>query len=163
VNSKNSRSTLGLRLSRSALRILKERGILARSTVSLEEPRRAKRYVVHGLESGRVAGDIGHDVSFARADGRLVTMTSAHASAPEIGKVISSPAIEKRVDFFVEKAAVGALRQPGMIMIGWRVDIAKWLRFPKSLTSIDPQHPRLSEQKISSLLLRFRQSQASLN
>jgi hypothetical protein len=76
VNSKKSRSTLGPRLSRSAPRLLNERGIFARSTVSLEEPHRAKRYVVHGQESGRAAGDIGHDVSFARVGGRLVTMTS---------------------------------------------------------------------------------------
>ena len=41
----------GLRLSRQALRVLKERGIFAQSAVGLEHQHLAKRYVVRGLES----------------------------------------------------------------------------------------------------------------
>ena len=43
---------VGLRLSRQALRVLKERGILVQSAVSLVHQHLAKRYVVRGLESG---------------------------------------------------------------------------------------------------------------
>ena len=63
---------LGLRLSRQALRVLKERGIFAHSPVSLEHQHLAKRYVVRGLESGGAAGDLGRYVTFAREDGRLI-------------------------------------------------------------------------------------------
>jgi hypothetical protein len=70
MNSTNSRSTVGLRLSRGALRVLRERGIFAQSSVSLEHQRLAKCYVVRGLESGGAAGDVGHYVTFAREDGR---------------------------------------------------------------------------------------------
>jgi len=64
-----SRSTVGLRL-RGALRVLRERGIFAQSSVSLEHQHMAKRYVAHGLESGGAAGDVGHYVTFALEDGR---------------------------------------------------------------------------------------------
>jgi hypothetical protein len=70
MNSTSSRSTVGLRLSRGALRALRERGIFAQSSVSLEHQHLAKRYVVRGLESGGGAGDVGHYVTFAREDGR---------------------------------------------------------------------------------------------
>ena len=40
---------VGLRLSRQALRVLKERGIFAHSPVSLQHQHLAKRYVVRGL------------------------------------------------------------------------------------------------------------------
>ena len=50
---------LGLRLSRQALRVLKERGIFCHSPVSLEHQHLAKRYVVRGLESGGAVGDMG--------------------------------------------------------------------------------------------------------
>ena len=70
MNSTSSRSTVELRLSRAALRVLRERGIFAQSSVSLEHQHLAKRYVVRGLESGGAAGDVGHYVTFARQDGR---------------------------------------------------------------------------------------------
>ena len=63
---------LGLRLSRQALRVLKERGIFAHSPVSLEHQHLAKRYVVRGLESGGAAGDLGRYVTFTQADGQPV-------------------------------------------------------------------------------------------
>src|SRR5271165_5737227 len=63
---------LGLRLSRQALRVLKERGIFAHSPVSLEHQHLAKRYVVRGLESGGAAGDVGRYVTFTQADGQPV-------------------------------------------------------------------------------------------
>ena len=63
---------LGLRLSRQALRLLKERGIFAHSPVSLEHQHLAKRYVVRGLESGGAVGDFGRYVTFAREDGQAI-------------------------------------------------------------------------------------------
>src|SRR5664280_709356 len=63
---------LGLRLSRQALRVLKERGIFAHSPVTLEHQHLAKRYVVRGLESGGAAGDVGRYVTFTQADGQSV-------------------------------------------------------------------------------------------
>ena len=69
MNSPSSRTTVGLRLSQGTLRVLRERGIFAQSSVSLEHQHLAKRYVVRGLESGGAAGDVGHYVTFAREDG----------------------------------------------------------------------------------------------
>ena len=63
---------LGLRLTRQALRVLKERGILAHSPVSLEHQHLAKRYVVRGLESGGAVGDLGRYVTFTTEDGRPI-------------------------------------------------------------------------------------------
>jgi hypothetical protein len=63
---------LGLRLSRQALRVLKERGILAHSPVSLEHQHLAKRYVVRGLESGGAVGDLGRYVTFTTEDGQPI-------------------------------------------------------------------------------------------
>ena len=63
---------MGLRLSRQALRVLKERGIFAHSPVSLEHQQLAKRYVVRGLESGGAVGDLGRYVTFAREDGQAI-------------------------------------------------------------------------------------------
>jgi len=63
---------LGLRLTRQALRVLKDRGIFAHSPVSLEHQHLAKRYVVRGLESGGAAGDVGRYVTFTQADGQPV-------------------------------------------------------------------------------------------
>jgi hypothetical protein len=63
---------LGLRLTRQALRVLKERGIFAHSPVSLEHQHLAKRYVVRGLESGGAAGDVGRYVTFTQAAGQPV-------------------------------------------------------------------------------------------
>ena len=63
---------LGLRLTRQALRVLKERGIFAHSPVSLEHQHLAKRYVVRGLESGGAAGELGRYVTFAQEDGQPI-------------------------------------------------------------------------------------------
>src|SRR5437870_12104914 len=70
MKSKRSRTTIRLRLPRGALRVLRERGIFAQSSVSLKHQHLAKRYVVRGVESGGAAGDVGHYVTFAREDGR---------------------------------------------------------------------------------------------
>jgi len=72
MNSTRSRSAIGLQLSRGALRVLRERGIFAQSSVRLEHQHVATCYVVRGLESGGAAGDVGHYVSFAREDGQPV-------------------------------------------------------------------------------------------
>ena len=63
---------LGLRLTRQALRVLKERGIFAHSPVSLEHQHLAKRYVVRGLESGGAVGDLGRYVTFTTEDGQPI-------------------------------------------------------------------------------------------
>ena len=62
----------GLRLSRRALRVLRERGIFAQSSVRLQHQQLANRYVVRGVESGGAAGDIGRYVTFAQEDGRPI-------------------------------------------------------------------------------------------
>jgi len=72
MKQKRFSDALGLRLTRQALRVLKERGILAHSPVSLEHQHLAKRYVVRGLESGGAAGDVGRYVTFTQADGQPV-------------------------------------------------------------------------------------------
>ena len=69
MNSRVSLNAVGLRLSRGALRVLRERGVFAQSSVSLEHQHLAKRYVVRGLESGGAAGEVGHYVTFAQEDG----------------------------------------------------------------------------------------------
>jgi hypothetical protein len=63
---------IGLRLSRQALRVLKERGIFAQSSVSLQHQQLASRYVVRGVESGGAAGGIGRYVTFAQEDGQPI-------------------------------------------------------------------------------------------
>src|ERR1035438_6623191 len=63
---------LGLRLTRQALRLLKERGIFAHSPVSLEHQHLAKRYVVRGLESGGAAGELGRYVTLTQEDGQPI-------------------------------------------------------------------------------------------
>ena len=72
MRQKRSFAVLGLRLSRQALRVLKERGIYAHAPVSLEHQHLAKRYVVRGLESGGAAGDVGRYITFAQTDGHPV-------------------------------------------------------------------------------------------
>lgn len=62
----------GLRLSRQALRVLRDRGIFAQSSVRLQHQQLAKRYVLRGVESGGAAGDIGRYVTFAQEDGRSI-------------------------------------------------------------------------------------------
>jgi hypothetical protein len=51
------------------LRILRERGIYAHSSVTVEHQHLAARYVIRGLESGGAAADIGHYVTFALDNG----------------------------------------------------------------------------------------------
>ena len=63
---------LGMRLTRQALRVLKERGIFAHSPVSLEHQHLAKRYVVRGLESGGAVGELGRYVTFTTEEGRPI-------------------------------------------------------------------------------------------
>lgn len=63
---------MGLRLSRQALRVLKDRGIFAYSPVSLQHQHLANRYVVRGLESGGAVGDVGRYVSFAGENGQPI-------------------------------------------------------------------------------------------
>jgi len=72
MKQKRLSNVLGLRLSRQALRVLKERGIFAHSPVSLEHQHLAKRYVVRGLESGGAAGELGRYVTFAQEDGQPI-------------------------------------------------------------------------------------------
>jgi hypothetical protein len=72
MKQKRPLAELGLRLSRQALRVLKERGIYAHAPVSLEHQHLAKRYVVRGLESGGAAGDVGRYVTFTQVDGQPV-------------------------------------------------------------------------------------------
>src|ERR1039458_1630678 len=72
MKQKRFSDVLGPRLTRQALRVLKERGIFAHSPVSLEHQHLAKRYVVRGLESGGAAGDVGRYVTFIQADGQPV-------------------------------------------------------------------------------------------
>ena len=72
MKQKRSLDQVGLRLSRQALRVLKERGIFVQAAVSLEHQHLAKRYVVRGLESGGAVGDLGRYVTFSREDGRPI-------------------------------------------------------------------------------------------
>jgi hypothetical protein len=72
MKQKRFSDALGLRLSRQALRVLKERGIFAHSPVSLEHQHLAKRYVVRGLESGGAAGELGRYVTFTQEDGQPI-------------------------------------------------------------------------------------------
>ena len=72
MKQKPSLDQVGLRLSRQALRVLKERGIFVQAAVSLEHQHLAKRYVVRGSESGGAVGDLGRYVTFAREDGQPI-------------------------------------------------------------------------------------------
>lgn len=70
MNPRKSSNTVGLRLLRPALRLLKKRGIFAQPSVRVVHQNLARRDVVRGLESGGAVGDIGHYVTFAREDGQ---------------------------------------------------------------------------------------------
>jgi hypothetical protein len=72
MKQRRSLDQVGLRLSRQALRLLKERGIFVQAAVSLEHQHLVKRYVVRGLESGGAVDDLGRYVTFAREDGRPI-------------------------------------------------------------------------------------------
>ncbi len=72
MSSRPPLSRVGLRLPRSAIRLLRDHGIFAQSSVSLEHRHSAKCYVIRGVESGGAAGDIGHYVTFAHENGQPV-------------------------------------------------------------------------------------------
>ena len=72
MKQKRSLDQVGLRLSRQAMRVLKERGIFVQAAVSMEHQHLAKRYVVRGLESGGAVGDLGRYVTFSREDSRPI-------------------------------------------------------------------------------------------
>ena len=72
MKQKRFSDVLGLRLTRQALRVLKERGIFAHSPVSLEHQHLAKRYVVRGVESGGAVGEIGRYVTFTTEEGQPI-------------------------------------------------------------------------------------------
>jgi hypothetical protein len=72
MKQKRFSDVLGLRLTRQALRVLKERGILAHSPVSLEHQHLAKRYVVRGVESGGAVVEIGRYVTFTTEEGQPI-------------------------------------------------------------------------------------------
>ena len=72
MNKRESLDQVGLRLSRQALQVLTERGIVFQSAVSLEHQHLARRHVVRGLESGGAVGDLGRYVTFAQPDGRPI-------------------------------------------------------------------------------------------
>jgi hypothetical protein len=69
---KQSLDQVGLRLSRQALRVLKERGIFTQPAVSLVHQHLAQRHVVRGLESGGAVGDLGRYVTFTQPDGEPI-------------------------------------------------------------------------------------------
>jgi len=62
----------GLRLPRRALRVLKDRGIFAHATITVEHQQLAGRYVVRGLESGGAVGDVGRYITFAGENGQTL-------------------------------------------------------------------------------------------
>ena len=62
----------GLPLARRAVRALKDRGIFAHATVTVEHQQLACRYVVRGLESGGSVGDVGRYVTFAGEKGQPI-------------------------------------------------------------------------------------------
>jgi hypothetical protein len=72
MKQKRFSDALGLRLTRQALRVLKECGIFAHSPVSLEHQHLAKRYVVRGLESGGAVGELGRYVTFTQEHGQPI-------------------------------------------------------------------------------------------
>ena len=72
MKQKRFSDVLGLRLTRQALRVLKERRIFAHSPLGLEHQHLAKRYVVRGLESGGAVGDLGRYVTFTQDDGQPI-------------------------------------------------------------------------------------------
>src|SRR3974390_3451918 len=72
MKQRRSLDQVGLRLSRQALRELRERGIFVQAAVSLEHQHIAKRYVVRGLESGGAVKDLGRYVTFTQEDGEPI-------------------------------------------------------------------------------------------
>jgi len=68
-NKQDALTRRGLTLSRGVLRRLKDVGIVAQSSVSLEHQHLAGRYVLRGIESGGAIKDIGRYVTFCGPDG----------------------------------------------------------------------------------------------
>lgn len=64
-----SPSSLHLRLPKSALRRLQEVGIYCRTGVRMEYQQSARRYVVHGTESGGTVRELGRYITFAGPEG----------------------------------------------------------------------------------------------
>ena len=62
----------GLPFPRRALRVLKDRGIFAHATITVEHQQLAGRYVVRGLESGGAVGDVGRYITFAGENGQTI-------------------------------------------------------------------------------------------
>ncbi len=67
-----STGATGLLLPRTAVRVLKDRGIFAHSPVSLEHQHLANRYVIRGVESGGAVGDVGRYITFAAENGQAL-------------------------------------------------------------------------------------------
>ncbi len=99
MNQKRFSDVLGLRLTRQALRVLKERGIFAHSAVSLEHQHLAKRYVVRGLESGGAAGDVGRYVTFSRAQAHVPPGNRIHAAKSPVCALHSNAPREQRANW----------------------------------------------------------------
>ena len=72
MSEKKIDAILGLPLSRKALLVLRNAGIYAPATVTLEHQYLAKRYVVRGLEAGGAIPDLGRYVTFAGPDGKRI-------------------------------------------------------------------------------------------
>src|SRR6267154_6528657 len=68
-NKQDALTRRGLTLSRGVLRRLKDVGIVAQSSVSLEHQTLAGRYVLRGIESGGAIRDLGRYVTFCGPDG----------------------------------------------------------------------------------------------
>jgi hypothetical protein len=83
-------NAIGLRLSRRALRVLRESGIFAQASVSLHYQNSANRYVVRGVESGGAAGDVGRYVTFARDDGQPIECRTQWNRSESMGHTQSS-------------------------------------------------------------------------
>lgn len=60
----------GLALPRRAIRVLKNLGIFAQASLSVQHQELAQRYVIRGLESGGAFGDVGRYVTFAGNEGQ---------------------------------------------------------------------------------------------
>lgn len=60
----------GLALPRRAIRVLKDLGIFAQASLSVQHQELAQRYVIRGLESGGAFGDVGRYVTFAGNEGQ---------------------------------------------------------------------------------------------
>jgi len=92
---------LRLHLPKRALRRLQEAGIYCRSEVRLEHQHLAKRYVIHGTESGGAIRDIGRYVTFCGPEGEPIEQLHPVDSLGANGAhaVVVAPVLVK-VDMF---------------------------------------------------------------